>query len=58
MKDLNTVFTQVIPTSKTKKTEIETMRSYVENGTMRQANDLGEDSESAEAHIIGTRMFD
>jgi SpoVK/Ycf46/Vps4 family AAA+-type ATPase len=42
MDDLNSVFSLVIPTSKTKKSEIETMRSYVENGLMRQANYLPE----------------
>jgi AAA+ superfamily predicted ATPase len=58
MKDLAEVFSVVIPTSKTKKTEIETMRTFVESGMMRQANDLGDDSEAAETHIIGTRSFD
>ncbi|MBK38319.1 MAG: hypothetical protein CMB45_04950 [Euryarchaeota archaeon] len=57
MKDLQEVFSLVIPTSKTKKTEIETMRQFVENGMMRQANDLG-DSVEAETHMIGTRSFD
>ena len=42
MEDLVTVFGLVVPTSKTKKAEIETMRSYVDNGLMRQANDLPE----------------
>ena len=57
MEDLQEVFSLVIPTSKTKKTEIETMRQFVENGMMRQANDLG-DSVEAETHMIGTRSFD
>ena len=38
-KDLLEVFKTVIPTSKTKKTEIETMRTFVENGMMQGAND-------------------
>jgi len=37
--DLLQVFKEIIPTSKTKKTEIETMRTFVENGMMRGAND-------------------
>jgi SpoVK/Ycf46/Vps4 family AAA+-type ATPase len=39
--DLLLTFKTVIPTSKTKKTEIETMRTFVENGMMRGANDAG-----------------
>ncbi len=39
-KDLLRVFKDVIPTSKTKKTEIETMRTFVENGMMQGANDV------------------
>ncbi len=39
MKDLLEVFSTIVPTSKTKRQEIETMRSFVENGMMRQAND-------------------
>jgi len=38
-KDLLEVFKTVIPTSKTKKNEIETMRTFVENGMMQGAND-------------------
>ena len=52
MDDLTSVFSLVVPTSKTKKTEIETMRSYVENGLMRQANylaDIDDDEEDAGA---------
>lgn len=37
--DLLEVFKTVIPTSKTKKNEIETMRTFVENGMMQGAND-------------------
>ena len=37
--DLLRTFKDVIPTSKTKKTEIETMRTFVENGMMQGAND-------------------
>jgi len=37
--DLLNTFKEIIPTSKTKKTEIETMRTFVENGMMRGAND-------------------
>ena len=40
MKDLVDVFTVLVPTSKTKKDEIEHMRSFVENGTMRKANNV------------------
>ena len=42
MDDLLSTFALVVPTSKTKKNEIETMRSYVDNGLMRQANYLPE----------------
>jgi len=42
MDDLLSTFSLVVPTSKTKKNEIETMRSYVDNGLMRQANYLPE----------------
>jgi hypothetical protein len=38
--DLVQVFGEVIPTSRTKKSEIETMRTFVENGMMRTANSL------------------
>lgn len=38
--DLVKTFGEVIPTSKTKKSEIETMRTFVENGMMRNANSL------------------
>ena len=37
--DVLAAFSTTIPTSKTKKTEIETMRTFVENGMMRKAND-------------------
>jgi SpoVK/Ycf46/Vps4 family AAA+-type ATPase len=40
MQDLVDVFTVLVPTSKTKKDEIEHMRSFVENGTMRKANNV------------------
>ena len=43
--DLLGVFSVVIPTSKTKKAEIETMRTFVENGMMRSANNR--DSEAS-----------
>jgi SpoVK/Ycf46/Vps4 family AAA+-type ATPase len=36
--DLKTVFSEMKPTSETKKAEIEAMREFVGNGTMRQAN--------------------
>tara|TARA_Y100001973_G_scaffold104722_1_gene175427 strand:- start:2196 stop:3980 length:1785 start_codon:yes stop_codon:yes gene_type:complete len=36
--DLKTVFGEMKPTSETKKAEIEAMREFVGNGTMRQAN--------------------
>ena len=38
MTDLNSVFAVLVPTSKTKKEEIEVMRSFVDNGSMRKAN--------------------
>jgi SpoVK/Ycf46/Vps4 family AAA+-type ATPase len=44
--DLLRTFKDVIPTSKTKKTEIETMRTFVENGMMRGANDVGVPSDT------------
>jgi SpoVK/Ycf46/Vps4 family AAA+-type ATPase len=46
--DLMQVCGATIPTSKTKKTEIETMRTFVENGMMRSANDPvgGDESQS------------
>ena len=40
MKDLTSVFDVLVPTSKTKKEEIEIMRSFVDNGSMRRANDV------------------
>jgi SpoVK/Ycf46/Vps4 family AAA+-type ATPase len=45
--DLLAVFEEVIPTSKTKKTEIETMRTFVENGMMRRANDRIDEEQSS-----------
>jgi hypothetical protein len=44
--DLLLTFKNVIPTSKTKKTEIETMRTFVENGMMRGANDTSVPSDT------------
>jgi len=38
MKDLVYVFETLVPTSKTKKDEIDIMRSFVDNGSMRKAN--------------------
>ena len=38
MADLISVFDELVPTSKTKKNEIEHMRDYVEKGYMRKAN--------------------
>ena len=38
MEDYRTAFNAVVPTSKTKKNEIQEMREYVANGTMRAAN--------------------
>ena len=40
MQDLLEVFKVLVPTSKTKKEEIEHMRTFVENGTMRKANNV------------------
>jgi len=45
--DLLTVFKGTIPTSKTKKTEIETMRTFVENGMMVGANTTSKSSEDS-----------
>ncbi len=47
--DMLATFSKVIPTSETKKDEIQTMRSYVENGMMRRANDTveGESEQSS-----------
>jgi len=56
MEDIATVLSEVVPTSKTKKTEIETMRTFVENGMMRQANDLVESTESQD-RVAGMRTF-
>ena len=41
--DLKTVFGEMKPTSETKKAEIEAMREFVGNGTMRQANTTNSD---------------
>ena len=41
--DLKTVFSEMKPTSETKKAEIEAMREFVGNGTMRQANTTNSD---------------
>ena len=38
MRDLVYVLEALVPTSKTKKDEIEVMRSFVDNGSMRRAN--------------------
>ena len=38
MTDLHSVFAVLVPTSKTKKDEIDIMRSFVDNGSMRKAN--------------------
>tara|TARA_B100000131_G_scaffold20185_1_gene19833 strand:+ start:9078 stop:10817 length:1740 start_codon:yes stop_codon:yes gene_type:complete len=56
MDDLLSTFALVVPTSKTKKNEIETMRSYVDNGLMRQANYLPE-LDSDEEGDAGARDF-
>jgi len=42
--DLKKVFETVVPTSETKADEIDTMRSYVEDGLMREANDPEEET--------------
>ena len=54
--DLLEVFKTVIPTSKTKKTEIETMRTFVENGMMQGANDT-EEKQSASAKGSKLKSF-
>ena len=54
--DLLEVFKTVIPTSKTKKTEIETMRTFVENGMMQGANDTVE-KQSASAKGSKLKSF-
>lgn len=53
--DLLRVFSEVIPTSKTKKADIETMRTFVENGMMRSANDIEETKSSSVGQM---RAFD
>jgi len=47
--DLLGVFKETIPTSKTKKTEIETMRTFVENGMMMSANNTAKKEDSSGA---------
>lgn len=45
--DFETVFGEMKPTSETKKAEIESMREFVANGTMRKANTPTEDEASS-----------
>ena len=47
--DLKRVFEKVIPTSETKKDEIDGMRRYAEDGLVRVANDMPEDNVSSRA---------
>ena len=47
--DLKRVFEKVIPTSETKKDEIDGMRRYAEDGLVRLANDMPEDNVSSKA---------
>jgi len=53
--DLLTVFGATVPTSKTKKAEIETMRTFVENGMMRGANDVSS-KETASGKSDGKKL--
>lgn len=56
--DLLSVFGATVPTSKTKKAEIETMRTFVENGMMRSANDVAsKDSASGKSDGKKLRSF-
>lgn len=55
--DLLTVFGATIPTSKTKKAEIETMRTFVENGMMRSANDVSKKEGSGSTDGKKLRSF-
>ena len=58
MRDLIEVFDVLVPTSKTKKDEIEHMRSFVENGTMRKANnEVVRDSKSKKTRLSNLREF-
>ena len=55
--DLLSVFGTTIPTSKTKKAEIETMRTFVENGMMRGANDVAKKESSGSTDGKKLRSF-
>jgi SpoVK/Ycf46/Vps4 family AAA+-type ATPase len=58
MRDLIEVFDVLVPTSKTKKDEIEHMRSFVENGSMRKANnEVVRDSKSKKTRLSNLREF-
>ena len=60
MRDLIEVFNVLVPTSKTKKDEIEHMRSFVENGSMRKANNPRAKSSKTKAGRLDNipRQFD
>lgn len=58
MNDLLSVFDIIVPTSKTKKDEIEHMRSFVENGSMRKANNAREESPTSSSARSRVRTFD
>jgi len=58
MEDLLSVFDVLVPTSKTKKDEIEHMRSFVENGSMRKANNaVARTKKSKTSRISNLRDF-
>jgi hypothetical protein len=52
MADLISVFNILVPTSKTKKEEIEHMRTFVENGAMRKANNEVKRSKTPSRHRL------
>ena len=58
MEDMISVFNVLVPTSKTKKKEIEHMRSYVEKGYMRKANiDSTKRKRSSTSRVDSLREF-
>ena len=58
MEDMVSVFNVLVPTSKTKKKEIEHMRSYVEKGYMRKANiDSTKRKRSSTSRVDSLREF-
>jgi len=58
MKDLKSVFSTLVPTSRTKKDEIALMRKYVEDGSMRKANNTRQSKSSGGSTRSRIRTFD